>query len=122
MKKTILVIDDEPAYLELLRELLSQYQFAVLTAENGAEALKILKGGPVDVIISDIEMPVLNGIALHAQLQYSAELKSIPFVFLSGSENPDVLTYASQQSNVVFVPKAQVPQTLVAALENLAIA
>ncbi len=119
MKKTILVIDDEPAYLELLRELLGQYPFAVLTAENGAEALKILKSGPVDVIVSDIEMPVLNGISLHAQLQYSAELKSIPFVFLSGSENPDVLAYASQQSNVVFVKKSQVPHMLVAALDNL---
>lgn len=119
MKKTVLVIDDEPDYLELLRELLGQYPLAVLTAENGSEALKILKSGPVDAIISDIEMPVMNGIALHAQLQYSAELKSIPFVFLSGSENPDVITYASQQSNVAFVRKAQVPEMLVAALDNL---
>ncbi len=67
-KSRILVVDDEPKILELLTELLSPY-FEVSVASNGMEALEQLACGEFDLIISDVRMPVLDGIAMYSRIK-----------------------------------------------------
>ena len=62
MSKTILVIDDEPGYRVLLSSDLGRYEYTVLTAASGPEALKILKESKVDVIITDMKMSPMDGL------------------------------------------------------------
>ena len=65
MSARILVVDDNPRNVKLLAAKLSRDYYAVLTAENGAEALqKISETGPYAVIVSDMRMPEMNGIEL----------------------------------------------------------
>ena len=61
---TILVVDDEPRVLDALRRTLRDPAYRVLTAGDGHEALRHLAGGEVDVLLSDIDMPGMNGIEL----------------------------------------------------------
>jgi DNA-binding NtrC family response regulator len=67
-KHPILVVDDEPEILYSLRGLL-RMQFEVHTAESGREALEILKGQPIHVVMTDQRMPELTGVELLSQVQ-----------------------------------------------------
>ena len=62
--KKVLIVDDEPHIIRVLRLALSRRGYAVDVARNGAEALKHLESGTYDVVITDIQMPRMNGIEL----------------------------------------------------------
>lgn len=61
---TVLVVDDEPDIVSLVVETLEQEGFATFSSSDGEEALRLLGGLRVDVIVSDIMMPKLNGLHL----------------------------------------------------------
>jgi PAS domain S-box-containing protein len=79
----ILIVDDQPANLKLLRAQLVAHGHAVLDAANGVEALAVLEREPVDAIISDILMPVMDGYRLCYEVRHSERLRHIPFIFYS---------------------------------------
>ncbi|MBF0490962.1 MAG: response regulator [Candidatus Omnitrophica bacterium] len=58
----MLIVDDEPRLLRVLRLGLPEYGFNVLTAANGEEAIKILFDKQVDVVVTDVRMPVMGGV------------------------------------------------------------
>ncbi len=70
-EKLILVVDDEVALLELLSEILTTNGYNVLTAENGVEALKLLADNDVDLVLSDVVMPEMDGFELLKEIQKS---------------------------------------------------
>jgi DNA-binding NtrC family response regulator len=65
----ILVVDDEPMMQTLLERILTRDGYRVLVAGNGAEALEILARESVSIVISDLQMPVLNGLDLLKSLK-----------------------------------------------------
>lgn len=67
--ETILIVDDEPALLELGSEILAQYNYKIITANNGKQALDILEREPIDLLLSDVIMPEMNGYQLAAAVQ-----------------------------------------------------
>ncbi len=69
MKFTVLCVDDEPNILSALRRMLSLNSFKVLTADSGQTALELLASTPVDVVISDMHMPEMNGAELLAAVK-----------------------------------------------------
>jgi PAS domain S-box-containing protein len=77
----ILIVDDLPTNLKLLRAQLVAHGHAVLEAANGVEALTVLECEPVDAIISDILMPVMDGYRLCYEVRHSERLQHIPFIF-----------------------------------------
>jgi two-component system cell cycle sensor histidine kinase/response regulator CckA len=64
--ETVLVVEDEPALRRLISVSLEKRAYTVLTAEDGAEAIRILENNPaeIDLVVSDIMMPKLNGLDL----------------------------------------------------------
>lgn len=64
IKKTILLVDDEEAILESIGWNLEQSNFEVSTAQNGEEAINLLQVKPFDLVISDLIMPILDGVAV----------------------------------------------------------
>jgi CheY-like chemotaxis protein len=87
-RATVLVVDDEPMLLDIFSEWLREESGHVLTAGDGAEALQMLRDNHVDVIISDVRMPVMDGILLLKNLTtYSGLSQSnLPpkMIFISG--------------------------------------
>jgi two-component system NtrC family response regulator len=61
---TILIVDDEPNYLIVISELLKEEGFETITAENGQKALEIIRGTDLDLIITDMKMPGMDGFVL----------------------------------------------------------
>lgn len=81
-KKKILVVDDEPATLSLVRSILRHEKFDVLEALSGEEALEILENETVDLVISDLRMPGMSGVELLDELREWDG--SLPVIFISG--------------------------------------
>lgn len=68
MSKKILVVEDEPASLKVLRYFLSQEGYEIAGAKDGVEALELLAQARFDLVISDLKMPRLDGLALAKHL------------------------------------------------------
>jgi CheY-like chemotaxis protein len=85
---TVLIVDDEPMLLDIFREWLEEDDCRVLTAGDGAAALQILRNQNVDVIVSDVRMPVMDGILLLKNLTTHVTVKPSLYppkmIFVSG--------------------------------------
>lgn len=80
----ILIVDNDPVYLNLLAEVLRLHDYEIVTAMDGEAALSRLREEPVDLIVSDISMPKMNGINLHQNVRADEKLRHIPFAWNSG--------------------------------------
>jgi DNA-binding response OmpR family regulator len=80
----ILVVDDNEDYLNFMRESLFLNGYTVYTAPDGSDACKLLGTLEIDLIISDIKMPTLDGIMLHAYARELERYKKTKFIFISG--------------------------------------
>lgn len=83
VRKNILVVDDSLSVRKYLSTLLQSKNFNVFTATNGAEALDLINSNSIDMIITDLEMPVLHGYELIAKLKTSEKHKNIPIIVLT---------------------------------------
>lgn len=84
---TVLVIDDLPITVQLLKEALETQAHTVLTAESGEQGLEILTNTPVDLVICDLGMPGMNGLQVAKNVKDMCERKgcpSLPFILLTG--------------------------------------
>jgi CheY-like chemotaxis protein len=84
-KSTVLVVDDERLIRDVLGELLRDAGYEVANAENGSVALAVLETRLVDVILLDLMMPVMDGLAFRARLLDNPGLANIPVIVLSAS-------------------------------------
>lgn len=90
-KPLILVVEDDLALLEGIRELLELTEYKVLTAMNGREGLEVLEKQRPDLIVSDIMMPEMDGYQFHEKVNERPELSTIPFIFLTArGEKSDI--------------------------------
>lgn len=83
LRKSILVVDDEPKNVQLLGNILKNENYRVEFALDGEEALDWLKNQPFDLILLDVMMPNLNGYEVCGRIRESEHLKEIPVIFLS---------------------------------------
>jgi CheY-like chemotaxis protein len=83
VQKTILVAEDNPDAREMLSFILAGEGFSVITAEDGQQALNLIGRAPPDLIITDIQMPNLNGIELIKRLRAQSHLNRVPIVVMS---------------------------------------
>ena len=85
MNKSILLVDDSVPNLKLTRFLLMQDGFEVRTAENAEQALQVLESSLPDMILMDIQMPGMDGLALTRHLRRDGSLQNVPIVALTAS-------------------------------------
>lgn len=83
MSKRVLVVDDEPAIVELVEVLLNNEGFEVTSASNGAEGLRALKNLTPDLIITDIAMPDMEGVEFISRLRKGGV--TAPIIAMSGN-------------------------------------
>jgi CheY-like chemotaxis protein len=80
---TLLVVDDDATYRLLLGNILRTEGHETLLAEDGEEALEKLEEIKVDMIISDVYMPVMDGFKLHKAVRSDPRWEKLPFLFVS---------------------------------------
>ena len=83
MSKRVLVVDDEPAIVELIQVLLNGEGFEVASASNGTEGLRALENAKPDLIITDIAMPDMEGVEFISKLRKSGV--TAPIIAMSGN-------------------------------------
>ena len=88
-KKRVLVVDDEPPVRELLGDWLGSFGYAWDTARDAAEALSKLENAEFDLVLTDLNMPGMNGVELAREVKRRTERTRV--VLLTGS-NPQNLT------------------------------
>jgi putative two-component system response regulator len=88
-KKKILVVDDSVDIRRVLTDLLQSENYAAYTANNGVEALKLIEQTLPDLILSDINMPGMDGIELFKTIRKNPRFRDIPFVFLTSRDSAD---------------------------------
>lgn len=81
----VLLVDDSPTMLLNLRKILERWNYKVITAKDGREAWGELQKLKPDLLISDIEMPNLNGVELVKLMRSDLTLMDIPVVLITGS-------------------------------------
>nr|WP_290224498.1 hybrid sensor histidine kinase/response regulator [Trichocoleus desertorum] len=82
-QKRVLVVDDSITVREMERKLLQNKGYAVEVAVNGVDGWNAIRTGHFDLIVTDIDMPRMNGIELIAQLKQHATLKALPVIIVS---------------------------------------
>jgi chemosensory pili system protein ChpA (sensor histidine kinase/response regulator) len=87
--KKILVVEDDSAILSLIQEVLAEEGYHVLSAINGKDGLEQVLNQYPDMVISDLMMPILNGIDMARTLRADPRYQHLPLVAISGALKPD---------------------------------
>lgn len=87
---TILVVDDESPILELLRDVLEDEGHTVLAAHNGRVAFETARQARPDLVLSDVMMPVLDGVALSRMLRDEPATRGMVVILMSAAHPPDL--------------------------------
>ena len=102
----ILVADDDPAILWLVRTLVEGEGLSVITAMDGREALRILKSDRrVIAAILDVMMPYLQGTDLVRFMQSDERLGRIPVIMMTAEQSPKLPSKSFKAGAVAFLPK-----------------
>jgi DNA-binding NtrC family response regulator len=92
MSYTVLLVDDEPNFLDGLQRALRKEPYLLLTATSAEIALELLRTRAVDLVVSDYEMPGMHGTAFLAQVQQ--EFPEIMLFMLTGKATPEIAVQA----------------------------
>ncbi len=90
-KTRLLLVDDSKTCRRLIKPSLEQEGYEVIEADNGEQALKIIRSSVIDIIVSDVEMPVLDGITLCRIIRQQEKL-STPVLLLSSQQTDKAIT------------------------------
>lgn len=83
----VLIVDDDATYRMLIRNVLLAEEWDVFLAQDGQEAIEKLKTVRMDFLISDVYMPVMDGIKFYKAVRMLPEYEKVPFLFISGYDD-----------------------------------
>ena len=111
--KTILIVDDDEVILKMAELGLQRAGFNVVKCSSGMSCLESLKYYMPDLILLDVEMPIMSGIQTLEIIKGNEELKDIPVMFLTGTTDTETVASAKRLGAVGYVVKPFIPQVLV---------
>lgn len=114
----ILMVDDNPLICENMKTLLSDF-CEVLVAHDGQAALDVVRDNDVDLILSDVDMPVMNGIEMCVKLQGDELFSHIPILFLSARTDESDRLLGLTQGAIDYIPKPFSQEELMAKLRSI---
>ncbi|MBR2408562.1 MAG: response regulator [Lachnospiraceae bacterium] len=119
MLKTIWVVDDDTMNLRMAEFILKQQQYDVVKIESGLECLQLLGKQKPDLILLDVQMPIMSGIKTLEHIREKEETRDIPVVFLTASADTETVIDAGRLGVVDYVVKPFMPQELLSRVERV---
>jgi CheY-like chemotaxis protein len=107
MAKTVLIAEDSSVIMNLTKKILELQNFAIISAKNGAEVLNILGKKPVDIILMDLNMPVMDGLTCAKAVRANADaaINSLPIIAITGNAKNYTTAEMEQYGITEFAPK-----------------
>ena len=119
VSKQILLVDDNPLFLKLLARAFDKAGFNCHSANSGQEALTHLQNNVPDAILSDYEMPEMNGLEFRRSVLRNDRLKDIPFMFLTGFDDEKIRYSGLDLQAIDYVIKDTPVEVIIAKVNNL---
>jgi PAS domain S-box-containing protein len=116
---TVLVVEDSPTQLQELSFLLEESGFSVVTASNGKLGLAAARANAIDVVISDIVMPEMDGYSLCKALRADERLQHVPVILLTSLADPKDVIQGLESGANNFICKPYEPAALLARVQNV---
>jgi two-component system cell cycle response regulator DivK len=118
MTKRILVVEDQPDNRQIVRDMLADTGYEINEAENGQEALATISKQRPDLILMDIQLPVMDGYAATRRIKADAALKSIPVIAVTSYAFSGEEKKAREAGCDDYVPKPYSPRRLLAKIRQ----
>ena len=119
MPKTILVVDDSPSIRQVVGIALRGAGYGVIEGTDGVDALAKLDGTKVHLIISDVNMPRMDGITFVREVKKLPAYRFTPIMMLTTESQPDKMAQARQAGAKAWVTKPFQPPQMLAAVSKL---
>lgn len=119
MNVTVLVVDDSATVRQQVATALMQAGFQVVEASDGSQGLNRARQGGIDCVISDVNMPIMNGIEMVTQIKQDPTLNSTPIVMLTTEGSKEMIAKAKQAGASGWIVKPFKAEMLVAAVTKL---
>ncbi len=119
MGKVILVVDDALTVRNLAQFALSKGGYQVIEAEDGIKGLAAAKGNKIDLIISDINMPNMNGLDMVRGIKADPKIKDIPIFMLTTEASSASAQEGKELGVTAWIVKPFVPDKLLAAVNKI---
>jgi len=119
MAKTILIVDDSESIREIVSFTLENEGYNVLVGEDGQDALKHLNDKPIDLILTDLHMPVMNGIEFIKTVRANKNYKNVPILFLTTESQTAKKMEAKEAGATGWIIKPFVPAKLIEAINKV---
>ena len=114
-----MIVDDSESIREVVSFTLESEGFKVLVGVDGKDALKFLDGSNIDLIITDLHMPVMNGIELIREVRKMDDYSRIPILFLTTESQTAKKMEAKEAGATGWIIKPFVPAKLIAAINKV---
>jgi len=118
MTKRILVVEDQEDNRQILRDLLASTDYEIMEAENGLEALAAVAKHRPDLILMDIQLPILDGYEATRRIKADPELRSIPIIAVTSYALSGDEAKAREAGCDAYVPKPYSPRQLLAKIKE----
>ena len=119
MPKTIMTIDDSPTIRQMVRLTLAEAGYAVVEAVDGLDALAKLNGHKIDVFLSDVNIPNLDGIELTRRLRANPGTRFTPVVLVTTESQPEKKMAGKAAGATGWIVKPFDPDQLLAVLKRV---
>ena len=117
--KTILIADDSDSVRELVSFTLENAGYKVLAGRDGQDALKHLTGEIIDLVLTDLHMPNLDGIGLIKEIRARPEYEFVPILFLTTESQAGKKEEAKEAGATGWIVKPFVPERLLATVSKV---
>ena len=117
-KYTIHIVDDSLLVIETLKKVLKAKEYNVTYSQNGQDALKAILEDKPDLIILDIEMPIMDGYETIKHLKHNKNTKNIPIIFYTAEEKGESIGNLFELGASDYITKPFIPQELLARVEK----
>ena len=119
MSKTIMTVDDSASIRQMVAFTLGQAGYQVVQAVDGKDALSKLQGCPVCMVITDLNMPNMDGIELIKQVRSNSECRFIPIIMLTTESQSEKKTEGKEAGATGWIVKPFKPEQLLAVVKKV---
>jgi CheY-like chemotaxis protein len=119
MQKTILIVDDSVMIRRIVSQLVQQLGYKTITADNGLEGCALAIEDQPDMIIMDIEMPVMNGFEATRRIKADQRTAHIPVAFFTTLGSEDNIQQAREAGGIGFLNKPICKEELDQAIHDI---